>query len=278
MIKSSAKKIIYNFKWHINFLLHKLVRILLSFQRGKVVTIIPHEGLGDLISILPALQTLHNEGVHITLATDIAKWSQVRNTFIDVPDIDIIQIPPSSNYSVPKDILKYHRSFLIPLGYFSNFAFIVDYPYSFYWQLGIDRSVMDNPLYLKSCDDDFQLPESYDFIDLGTSKGVVESDYFSPAENKVIFLNNTEMVVTQPGSKLHLALNPAVSFHRKIFIALRSQVIICSDAALFNAVIRMSVHPKMIVQTRKHSHSHCKEIYGECKFDGGIYEFPARNT
>jgi hypothetical protein len=271
------KEIKYNIKWYLNFTVHKLIRNLFLIQRGKAVTIIPHEGLGDLVSILPALQTLHREGVHVTLVTDVAKWSQIRNAFIGVPDIDIIQMGPNSSYSVPQHILKYHRSSLIPLGFFLKFDFILDYPYSFYWQLGVDRSVMTNLLHPKPCNDDFYLPEPYDFIDLGISKGAIDSNYFSSAKNKVIFLNNTEMKVFSPESELHLVLDVGVSFHQKIVIALKSQLIVCSDAALFNAVVRMPKHPRMMVQTRRHYHSHCKEVYGECRFDGGIYEFPARH-
>ena len=265
-------------KFNLNFMFHKLMRVLSPFSRDKLLTIIPHEGLGDLISILPALKILHNEGVHITLAADTAKWCQIKNAFLDVPDVDIIQMAPNSDYSIPSDILNNNKSVLVPLGYFSNSHFIIDYPYSFFWQLGVDRQVMTNPLHIKPCLDDFQLPKYYDFIDLGTSKGAISTDIVSLSDNKVTFLNNTDMVVSISGSERHSTLNPSVCFHQKIFIALRSQVIICSDAALFNAVIRMSTRPKIIVHTRKHYHSHCKEIYGDCKFDGGIYEFPARNA
>lgn len=279
MKEFGIKKIAFTLKCHINYLINKLIYMLFPMRRNKFLTIIPHEGLGDLIAILPALQALHKNGVHITLATDVAKWSQITNTFMDVPHIDIIQTGSITNYSVPYHLFVNNESSLIPLGYFSSFGFIIDYPYSFFWQLGIDRSVMADPLFHKPCCDDFQLPEFYDFIDLGTSRGVIECDNYSSslAENKITFLNNTEMIVTRSGSELHMTLNSSKSFHQKICIALRSQVIICSDAALFNAIIRMRVHPKIIVHTRKHYHSHCKEIYGSCKFDGGIHEFPARN-
>jgi hypothetical protein len=241
------------------------------------VTIIPHEGLGDLISIIPALQFLHNKGVEIKLVADEGKWCQIKNAFMAIPDVQIIQMQPNENYSKPLEVIRDHRKNLVPLGYYANFGFIKDYPYSFFWQLSVKREVMSNFLSLKSCKLDFQLPENYDFIDLGTSKGILNYKYFSKAQNKLVFLNNTDLVVNQSGSELHLSLNYSVSFHQKIFIALRSKVIICSDAALFNAVIRMSRHPKIIVHTRKHYHSHSKEIYGNCKFNGGVYEFPARN-
>lgn len=272
------KKIKYRFKSYVNYLINKMIRIILPFRLYKSVTIIPHEGLGDLISILPALQAIHNKGVHITLTTDLAKWSQVKNAFINVPDIDVIQMASNLNYTIPPNILKSRRSDVVPLGFFSNFSFIKDYPYSFYWQLGVDRKVMSNFLYLKSGHYDFLLPEYFDFIDLETSKGMIGSDYSLFSQNKVISLNNTEIIIDKAGSELHLALDPSVSFHQKVYIALRSQVIICSDAALFNAVIRLPTHPKIIVHTRKHFHTHSTEIYGNCKFDGGIYEFPARNA
>ena len=272
------KKIKFQLKCHLNFMLHKLFRILTPLQRDRLVTIIPHEGLGDLISILPALQALHDEGIYITLATDVTKWSQLKNAFMDVPEVDIIKIVPDSNYSIHPDILNNHISAIVPLGYYSKFGFVVDYPYSFFWQLGIDRKVMANFLCLKPCDHDFHLPETYDFIDLGTSKGMMTIHDISNSENKVTFLSNTEMIVNQSGSERYLALNPTISFHHKIYIALMSQLIICSDAALFNAVIRMATHPKIIVHTRKHYHSHCREIYVDCVFDGGIYEFPARRA
>lgn len=271
-------KIKLKLKFTFNFMLHKLIRIFSRFRLNNAIIIIPHEGLGDLISILPALKILDNEGVHITLATDADKWCQIENTFIDVPSVDIIQMAPNLDYSLPSDILRNNTQVLIPLGYFSKFSFIIDYPYSFFWQLGIERQAIANPLQIKPCLDDFQLPEYYDFIDLGTSKGIISDDDLSFSENKVICFSNTDVVVNQSGSERHLALNPSVCFHQKIFIALRSQVIICSDAALFNAIIRMPTHPKMIVHTRKHYHSHSREIYGDCKFDGGIHEFPARHA
>lgn len=275
---TDLKKIKYNLKCRVNFSIHKLLHIILPVRLDKSVTIIPHEGLGDLISILPALQALHNKGVRITLAADLAKWKQVKNTFMNVPDLEVIQMASNLTYSIPSDILKSCRSALVPLGFFSNFSFIKDYPYSFFWQLGIDRQVMNNSLYLQPGQYDFQLPEYFDFIDLGTSKGMIASNYVAFSENKVISLNNTDIEIDRAGCLLRLALDPSVSFHQKVYIALRSRVIICSDAALFNAVIRLSTHPKIIVHTRKHYHSHSKEIYGNCKFDGGIYEFPARHV
>jgi len=258
------------------YTIYKITKGFIAIDKMDCVMILPHEGLGDLIAILPALQNINKSGVKISLLTDISKWTQIENTFINVPKVKIIHFNNSGKYEIPQFLKKSDGSSLKALGFYSNFP-VVDYPSSFFWQLGVHQNQVANFLQPKLSDKNFNLPIAYDFIDLNTSKGNASPQFIETNKNTLTSLSNTEILIKCSETVEILILKENSSFHEKICIALKSEKVICSDAALFNALIRFEKRPKLIVHTRKHSHSHCTEIYQNCKFDGRVYEFPARH-
>lgn len=267
-------KFIVKCKNKISYIFRKFLRKILGFEQNKDVLIIPHEGLGDLISILPALQELDTKGFNLTLVTERIKWLQIENSFLNVPKIKIINFKSNGSYTIPDFINASQSESLVALGFFSKFP-IVDYPSSFFWQLGVSKNLVNKFIELKPLDWQFELPDLYEFIDLNTSTGSSEIYYSKNSNNTIQAISNCELIVRNAGIERKIILDENYSFHQKIYIALRSTEIICSDAALFNALIRLEQRPKIIVQSRDHLHSHSKEIYKHCKFDGKKYEFPA---
>lgn len=255
---------------------HKVTKIFVSQVNQDRITLLPHEGLGDLIAILPALMELESRGVDITIVADKSKWTQIENAFADVPKVNVLHFISNGSYAIPNFLSNLSGPPLIALGHYSNFP-IVDYPTSFFWQIGVDCDVAANYLKPKLCKVNFNLPQSYVFIDLNTSKGPLSSECFPSFMNSVTCISNTELLVNESGFERRLFLDADASFHQKIGIALNAEKIICSDAGLFNALIRFEKRPELNVHTRKHHHTHFAGIYGVCKFDGGIYTFTSRS-
>jgi hypothetical protein len=257
------------------YTLHKFIRYFKASSRSGSVTILPHEGLGDLVAILPALQNLVSKGIGLTLVTDLSKWVQIENAFINVPKVNVHDFRADRTYAIPNFLYSKSGSSFIALGHYSKFP-IVGYPKSFFWQLGVSQKLVSNWLIPKLGEVSFNLPSAYDFIDLTTSGGVLPSVVPSSGRDTVTSLSDSELLINRGGAEEHVFLDVNASFQQKICVALRAKNVICSDAALFNALIRIETRPNLTVFTRKHRHSHCTEIYKDCRFDGKIYSFPAR--
>lgn len=257
------------------YTLYKTTKVFKGLEKENSIIVLPHEGLGDLIAILPALQDIEKRGVSITLVADMSKWIQVENAFIDIPKVNLLHFDSNGLYCLPKFLSKSDCSSIISLGFYSNFP-VVEYPRSFFWQLGVNQNLVSNFLQPKLVGVNFKLPPCYDFIDLNTSKGRLSAQFTASSKNTVTSLSNTELIVNLCGAEKLLILDVNTSFQQKICLALNADKVTCSDAALFNALIRFERRPKLIVHSRKHRHSHCVEIYQHCKFDGNIYEFSAR--
>ncbi|MDA8860564.1 hypothetical protein N9I36_01235 [Planktomarina temperata] len=238
------------------------------------MVVLPHEGLGDLIAIIPGLQEL-SKIVPLAIICDEEKWDQIINTFENVPNVSVRHFVEDKTYQIPAD-LCYKNETLIALGFYSRFP-IIKYPKSFYFQMGIPEEVSRRKLILKPTRYKYDLPEEYIFIDLSTSN---EMKFSMPNKNKyeqnlptVKSVDNNTLLVTMPNKEYSIRLDQRYCFREKIHVALNSSKIICSDAALFNALIRLKHTVPIHVFTRNHVHTHDNIIYRNCRFDGGLYEF-----
>ena len=256
----------------------RLLPYLLRYSKAKYfegsIVVLPHEGLGDLIAIMPALQELSTKG-KITIICDQEKWDQILETFEDVPNVSVRHFIENKTYKIPTD-LYYGNEHLIALGWYSRFP-IYKYPQSFYFQMGVPSNICRRQLRLKPTNNKYDLPDEYSFIDLSTSKGIK-----CPLPNKDIYghdiptveaLGKNTLRVKTSDKEYNISLDSRRCFCEKVHIAMNARKIICSDAALFNALIRLNIRKPLTVLTRDHVHPHDKVLYKKCRFDGGLHEF-----
>jgi hypothetical protein len=235
---------------------------------GKMV-ILPHEGLGDLIGLINAFFYLSKKEGEITVLCDQDKWAQLVETFEGLEKIKIRHFVGDKSYRLPTQLfLECDRIFA--LGHYSKFP-IFNYPNSFYLQLNVPKTVSRNKLILKARGCVYDLPQNFLFVDLLTSTGVKDLKLDGNiAIVRVLDFRTLNVEVAERSYKIYL--NPTCCFAEKIHIALKATRIICSDAALFNALVRLESIPSLTVSTRLHKHSHDKKIYKGVVFDGGVHQ------
>lgn len=264
------KKLILRFRNKFQFSIEKIKRFLMREDKTNTINIVPHEGIGDLISIVSALKYLCEKKFNITLITDAEKWNQIKDSFEDVPELSIINYISDGYYVLPRDIINKLSGKTIFLGHYSRFP-IVQYPLSFYWQIGVRSNLAKCNLKVKAIDTGVGNLKDYIFIDLNTSRGKMCDIDIDSKENYVKCLSNTEILIKDSKVEKIVDIGSESSFRKKINIAINAKKIICSDAGLYNALIRLERRPEMIVYTRNHIHTHDQAIYGDCKFDGGVH-------
>lgn len=253
-------------------LLPHLLRRLMDQRVSGPIVVLPHEGLGDLISILPAIQFLSSKE-KISLICDIEKWRQLVETFEELPEISVRHFVGDNTYKIPSELVNSKEN-LIALGWYSRFP-IIRYPRSFYFQMHVPLDICRRKLKLKPISNKYELPGEYIFIDLSTSKGINKQElnkYICKDDIPIIVVNdqNTLRVKTFDHS-YNIYLNKKRCFCDRVNIAMNAREIVCSDAALFNAIVRLKNSPPITVMTRNHAHSHDKAVYRNCRFDGGVH-------
>jgi len=242
--------------------------------KGKSLVIVPHEGLGDIIAIIAALSELQKHGP-LSIVCDGNKWNQIIEAFEDVPKVEIRHFEGDKSYTSPVYVSSKTEE-LIALGYYSNTP-IYKYPQSFYKQMGLPVVLCRKRLKLKPVSiNNFDIPNKYLFIDNSTSVDNVEIHTNSDLP-VVEVLSNTTLRVTEDGKERSIQLTASRCFAEKIKIAINADKIVCSDAALFNALVRIDHHVPITVKTRYHFHSHDKFLYRNCSFDGSLHELNANS-
>ena len=248
------------------------------------IEIIPHEGLGDLIALIPAFQSLCSKYDKVWIHIEYKKFEILKNTFKLPRNLSCINRQHTKNYNLnTNDCIPKKSEKLIVLGHYSSSP-IYRYPISFYDQLEVKRSIAKNMIAINQ----LEIPQlgvsDYVYVNLTTSSG----NYFK--RNIQEYLNdlpdcsgkdiiqyvdhNTLLIfVKNEPNEIKISGN---TFLTNLSIALHASTCLISDAAIYNALIRLNSHPKIYVQTRNPIHTHCSSVY-EHEFDGKIHFVPQRN-
>jgi len=118
------------------------------------------------------------------------------------------------------------------------------------------------------------LPHIFAYINLRHSNG--SETYHGLLDDHVVSLTNDKILIVKNGIKKQIKLTKKQSLHINLSLAIRANLVICSDAAIYNFLIRMPRHPEILVFTRNHAHFHEPRIYKGINFDGMIHRILAK--
>ena len=274
MIRNVARKYLKS-KWYsLKFFFIKPFYSINVKPKEKLV-ILPHEGLGDILSLLPALNYLAISN-DVIILWNKNTWKQLK-LFIDTSEkIECLNFTHNKDYSNQSidniSVAKNAKLFL--LGHYSNFP-IYNYPNCFYFQLGVPPEQALKELSFKPASLDFlSLPNVFSYINLRHSNG--SETYLDLPESYVISLSDEKILTVRNGIKKQIKLSKRNSLHINLSLAVSANSVICSDAAIYNFLIRIPNHPEILVFTRNHAHFHEPKIYKGIKFDGMVHRIPAK--
>lgn len=274
MIRNVARKYLKSKWYYLKFLFIKPFYFVDIKPKEKVI-ILPHEGLGDIFSLLPALNYLAvNNDVMILWNKNI--WKKLK-LFIDISEnIECLNFNHNKNYSntLIDNITVNKNAKLFLLGHYSNFP-IYNYPNCFYFQLGVPTEQSLKELSFKPASLDFlPLPHDFSYINLRHSNG--SETYLDFPKNYVMSLSDDKILIVRKNIKKQIKLRKNNSLHINLSLAISANSVVCSDAAIYNFLIRNPYHPEILVFTRNHAHFHEPKIYKGIKFDGMVHRIPAK--
>ncbi len=281
IIKNWIRHIHRNIEFLLKFIFFILKIIYIKFKvltnSKEILYILPHEGLGDLVTILPALNELSTRFKIVKIFIRRNAWLALSSSF-EIPN----NVKPAFFYhnksyafSKAREKIISKRTFLIKLGIYDKDP-IFFYPNSFFYKLGIfDKKIITkniclNQSNIKKLDLDLIIG-NYEYLNLGTSDTSFQHNINdrpcieSISHDKIILHFGSGASKAVQISKFPLLTN--------IILAIRSSRAIVSDAGIFNILIRLNECPRLKVYTRNPLHSHNKEIY-KIPFDGQVYDYP----
>ena len=251
-------------------------------NKNKNLVIIPHSGLGDLASLIPAFLLLSSRHKLIYLYTNRIYFNVVKEIFNLPTNIYNINYEQNNRFDfiLNNHILNSLRNYghVIKLGHFAN-DYIYKYPNSFYLKLGI------NPKFAIANFDykDFVKENEYVYINIEDSTNSCISEYnfakiieiLKKNDIKTIYIygNYLEKAVLKNFNIIDLkkikfdTIEQSIKYN--IRLCMNSTLSILSDAGIYNIIIRLKKHPKLFILTRPHKHSHNNLIY-KIKFNGKI--------
>ena len=271
---SSVNYLIQILKW-LYFAL-KTAWIFLFRPAHKSLVIVPHEGLGDLVALIPALNSLSKKHEAIFVLGRKSVWTSVNTVFSLPNNVFLIPFynPKTYKLSRIRQRCLREKGYLLKLGHF-GWDPIFDYPNSFYLKLGLRAHISENKLdFLMPCNTKLPILAPYDYINISTSvdkyhgEGVDSSSYLR-------FVDSCTVKISSQGVTFDLEVNESESLQRNLIYALNARRMILSDAGFYNIIIRLITHPPITVITRPHTHSHNNSIYPN-DFDGGVHEIPCK--
>lgn len=253
------------------------IRIKIITTSKDMLYILPHEGLGDFVTILPALTQLSSRFKIIKILIRRSTWEAYSSSF-DIPNnIKPVFFYHNKSYAFSKLREKTisRRGLFIKLGIYDGDP-ILSYPNSFFYKLGIfdyetiTKKISLNQSNIKKLDLDL-INGNYEYLNLGTSNTTFQHTINnrpcieSISHDKLILHYDDEAPKLIKILKYPLLTN--------IILAIRSSRAIVSDAGIFNILVRLNERPNLTVYTRAASNSYNKEIYA-LPFDGKVYDYP----
>ena len=255
----------------LNIFFHKLKAIF--FQKNNIV-ILPHEGLGDLVVIIPAIiqLSMKYDSVYVALNSWVIKAIQQIYNFKD--NVKLIEYDHDKSYIIDKANLNKLTSYghLIKLGRYGLDP-IYNYPNSFFNSLGVALKYVGKNIdfKLEDLNTDFFIPEKYHYFNLQNSnENLNYKNIDASIENYIVFIDVTKIGIGKSMESLSIHNIPEnKSLTYNLFLALNSQEIHVTDAGFFNILMHIKTKPIINVYTRPHNHSHNKKLF-PLKYDGSV--------
>ena len=268
--------------YYIKLLYFPLKIIYLNYKKKKFnkIVVIPHNGIGDLIVILTALEYLSNKYDKVYLLCDKKRWSIINQCFIIPNNIKNITFNKNPLYRISnkkKSFLK-TKGLIFFLGEY-GFDPIFSYPNSMFLKLMVPLILAEKKLEIKFSDTvlnyfkiNLNLNFKFNYINLVSSHGEISNseNFKIQFGNYVKFIDESKLELFYNNSVSFIELNPDISFSINLLMALKSEKCIITDSSMYNILIRLNHHPDIILYTRKTFHSHSKKLY-QHPFDGGRY-------
>lgn len=241
------------------------------------IVIVPHNGIGDVVVLIPALQYLSKKHEKVFLAIDKYRWLSIKNLFFLNENIIQIQFKPSKNYSISKrkkDFLK-KKGQLFLLGEY-DFDPIFLYPLSFYFKLLVpSKNSLKNLKinmrheYLLNFQKIIKKIGKYKYYNTSTSNSPTINTLKLVVKNYVLFKSNLEIEIFFDNYSKIYHLHEYNSLVINIFFAINAEECVISDSVIFNILIRLNTYPNLKVYTRNPFHSHYSKLY-PIKFNGNV--------
>ena len=257
----------------------KVIYVKLKFVTNsrELLYILPHEGLGDLVAILPALNELSAKFKTIKIFIRRNAWEAVSSSFEIPANVKPAFFYHNKSYvfSKTREKIISRRTLFIKLGIYDR-DLIFSYPNSFFYKLGIfDNACFRKNISLnKSNIQKLELglfDQNYEYINLGTSNiSFKHSINYRPCIESI---SHDELVLHHEDGTSNTIQIPNYPLLTNIMLAIRSKRAIVSDAGIFNILIRINECPKIQVYTRNPVHTHNKQIY-KIPFDGQVHDYP----
>lgn len=248
------------------------------YKDNRNIVIVPHNGIGDVVVLIPALEYLSKKYEKVFLVIDNYRWLSIKNLFFLNENIIQIQFKPSKNYSISKrkkDFFK-KKGQLFLLGEY-DFDPIFLYPLSFYYKLLVPSknslkflNINLNQKYLLKFQKIIKKMNKYKYYNTTTSNSATINRSKLIIENYVMFKNSLEIEIFFDNHSKIYSLNDYNSLVINIFFAINAEECVISDSVIFNILIRLKTHPNMKVYTRNPFHSHYSKLY-PINFNGNVF-------
>lgn len=255
-----------------------------SRSSDNTIEIIPHEGLGDLIALIPAFKSLCDTYEKVWVQIERQKFEILSDTFKLPGNLYCVHKSHTKSYKLERaDRVPKVAKKLIALGNYAS-APIYKYPLSFYDQLAVSRHKARDEIELnKSNILKINLGPNYVYVNLSTSKGENKEENIRPKLASLLDVKANKIVEYIDNETLLLSSETAVekikvsgnTFEINLALATEASACLISDAAIYNALIRLRSHPLIYVRTRNPLHTHCVDLYKH-KFDGDIHIVEAK--
>jgi hypothetical protein len=197
-------------------------------------------------------------------------------------NVKLIRFFNKNSYKVRKSKLRVltRHGKLIKLGLYGNNE-IVDYPNSFYVELGVNPDLASQTLDFKKYSFDSVLPylkSPYDYFNLSTGNIGFLGREVKPQRNAILYKSPTqvEFFNARLGSREVINIDSLNTLGFNIFIASSANSVVLSDAGFYNVFIRICSSYSLTIFTRCHTHTHNRKIYPQ-PFDGCIYKVLYQN-
>lgn len=248
------------------------------YKDNHNIVIVPHNGIGDVVVLIPALQYLSKKYEKVFLAIDKYRWLSIKNLFFLNENIIQIQFKPSKNYIISKRKKNFFKKKgqLFLLGEY-DFDPIFLYPLSFYYKLLVpsknslkNLNINMSHKYLLNFQKIIKKIGKYKYYNTGTSNSPTIYSSKLVVENYVLFKSNLEIEIFFDHCSKIYRLYEYNSLVINIFFAINAEECVISDSVIFNILIRLKTHPNLKVYTRNPFHSHYSKIY-PIKFNGNVF-------
>jgi len=237
---------------------------------ANIITIIPHQGLGDLVVLFNALVFLCERHEIVYIACPKKNFDHLTTVLHFPSNLKLIRYKNikldwviNSKYLL---VYKKYSEKIIKLGYFNNDP-IYDYPNSFYKSLGVPFELIHSKLNFRRIN--VQKPfDKYIYCNLNTSTVNFELSNIDSTYNIIEYIDQQ----TLSFNKKLINIEKTKSLALNLELALMADQIYCSDAGFFNLLNYCEKLPRIHLYTRYTYYKHNKNLY-RCIFDGEEKEY-----